>query len=241
MNYGMPYKGSKSRIAEAIIAQLPPAKHFYDVFGGGGAMSHCATLSGKYQIIHYNEPNPLVCRGFRMAITGQFKSEDRWISREDFARLKSSDPYVAICWSFGNDLQSYLYSREREPLKRAMHHAIVWDDWSLFAERWPQLLTEAREAVQGIADRKQRRIAIMRLVKRVAGRAAELQSLETLERLESLQSLERLQSLESLERLERLERLEITSMSYADMRFERDAVIYCDPPYEGTTCDQYNF
>lgn len=230
MPYGMPYKGSKSRIAEAIISRLPPAKHFYDVFGGGGAMSHCAALSGKYQIIHYNEPAPLICRAFRMAIAGQFRDEDRWISREDFARLKSSDPYVALCWSFGNDLDTYLYSRKREPLKRAMHHAIVWDDWSPFAERWPQLLAEAQEAAQGISDRKQRRVAIMRLVKRVAGRASELQSLESLERLERL---------ESLERLERLERLEITSMSYADLKFARDAVIYCDPPYEGTSCDQY--
>ena len=230
MTYGMPYKGSKSRIAEAIISRLPPAKHFYDVFGGGGAMSHCAALSGKYQIIHYNEPAPLICRGFRMAITGQFKGEDRWISREDFHRLKSSDPYAAICWSFGNDLDTYLYSRELEPLKRALHHAIFWDDWKPFAERWPQLLTEAQEAVRGVTDRKQRRLAIMRLAKRVAGRAASLQSLE---------SLERLQRLQSLERLERLERLDITSMSYADLKFARDAVIYCDPPYEGTTCDQY--
>ena len=238
----MPYMGSKSRIAEAVISRLPPAKHFYDVFGGGGAMSHCAALSGKYQIIHYNEPAPLVRRAFRMAATGQFRGEDRWISREDFARLKSSDPYVALCWSFGNNLSTYLYGRELESLKRVLHHAIFWDDWGLFAERWPQLLTEAQEAVRGVTDRKQRRLAVMRLVKIVAGRAAELGSLQSLERLRSLQSLEsleRLQSLESLERLERLERLEITSASYADLKFERDAVIYCDPPYEGTTCDQY--
>ena len=39
MNYGIPYKGSKNKIAENIIAQLPPAKHFYDLFGGGGAMT----------------------------------------------------------------------------------------------------------------------------------------------------------------------------------------------------------
>ena len=37
MNYGIPYKGSKNKIAESIIAQLPSAKHFYDLFGGGGA------------------------------------------------------------------------------------------------------------------------------------------------------------------------------------------------------------
>ena len=36
MTYGMPYKGSKSRIAEEIISRMPRAKHFYDVFGGGG-------------------------------------------------------------------------------------------------------------------------------------------------------------------------------------------------------------
>ena len=41
MNFGIPYKGSKNKIAENIIAQLPPAKHFYDLFGGGGAMTHC--------------------------------------------------------------------------------------------------------------------------------------------------------------------------------------------------------
>ena len=35
MNYGMPYKGSKSKIAEWLIEQLPKAKHFYDLFGGG--------------------------------------------------------------------------------------------------------------------------------------------------------------------------------------------------------------
>ena len=203
---------------------------------GGGAMSHCAALSGKYQIIHYNEPAPLICRAFRMAVAGQFRSEDRWISREDFARLKSTDPYVAICWSFGNDLSTYLYGRGLEPLKRTLHHAIFWDDWGLFAERWPQLLTETQEAVRGVTDRKQRRLAVMRLVKIVAGRAAELNSLQSLERLQSLESLERLQSLESLERPQSLE---ITSASYADLKFARDAVIYCDPPYEGTTCDQY--
>lgn len=175
-------------------------------------MSHCAALSGKYQIIHYNEPAPLICRAFRMATAGRFRDEDRWISREDFARLKSSDPYVALCWSFGNDLDTYLYSRELEPLKRTLHCAIFWDDWAPFAERWPQLLTAARGAVREVTERKQRRLAIMRLVKEVAGRAAELNSLQS---------------------------LEITSASYADLKFARDAVIYCDPPYEGTTCDQY--
>ena len=88
INYGIPYKGSKNKIAESIIAQLPSAKHFYDLFGGGGAMSHCALLSGKYKYVHYNEFNPLVFKAFKMAINGEFKDETRWISKEDFEKLK---------------------------------------------------------------------------------------------------------------------------------------------------------
>lgn len=34
MSYGMPYKGSKNAIAKLVIDMLPPADHFYDLFGG---------------------------------------------------------------------------------------------------------------------------------------------------------------------------------------------------------------
>jgi site-specific DNA-adenine methylase len=40
--YGLPYMGSKNFIAEEIINILPTAKYFVDLFGGGGALSHCA-------------------------------------------------------------------------------------------------------------------------------------------------------------------------------------------------------
>ena len=86
MNYGMPYKGSKSKIAEWLIEQLPKAKHFYDLFGGGGAISHCAVLSRKYEVVHYNELNPLICKAFQIAVNGEFKNEKRWISREEFKK-----------------------------------------------------------------------------------------------------------------------------------------------------------
>ena len=130
----MPYKGSKNSIAAEIISILPAAKHFYDIFGGGGAMTHAAALSGKYQYIHYNELNPLICKGFKMAVNGEFKSERRWISREYFNAHKGDDPYVAICWSFGNDLRSYLYSKELEPIKKAVHYARIYNSYCLLHE-----------------------------------------------------------------------------------------------------------
>ena len=38
MAHGMPYKGSKSKIAEDIIKCLPSAEYFVDLFGGGGVL-----------------------------------------------------------------------------------------------------------------------------------------------------------------------------------------------------------
>lgn len=48
MNYGLPYKGSKSRIAPWVIDNLPPAETFVDLFAGGCAMTYAAMLSGNY-------------------------------------------------------------------------------------------------------------------------------------------------------------------------------------------------
>lgn len=35
MNYGIPYKGSKSKIAKEILRELPSGKRLVDLFGGG--------------------------------------------------------------------------------------------------------------------------------------------------------------------------------------------------------------
>ena len=80
----MPYKGSKNAIAEKIINILPQAECFVDLLGGGGAITDCALQSGKYSKVIYNELEPLIYKGFKMAVNGEFKNETRWISREDF-------------------------------------------------------------------------------------------------------------------------------------------------------------
>jgi site-specific DNA-adenine methylase len=69
----MPYKGSKSKIAEQILNVLPDSEWFVDLFGGGGAISHCAALSMKYHYVLYNEIEPLIYKAFKMAINGDFK------------------------------------------------------------------------------------------------------------------------------------------------------------------------
>lgn len=221
MKYGIPYMGSKNRIAKWIIDNLPPAKHFYDLFGGGGAITHCALLSGKYEHVHYNELNPLIVKAFSMAVNGEFKNENRWISREDFFKLKDTDPYVSLCFSFGNNCKGYAYGKEIEPLKKALHYAICFDDFSLLKE----LGININENLNG-------RIGIVKSVK-------DFLNLNYMQ-LEHLQRLKRLQTLERLEQLQNLDistELKITNLDYREVEIEKDSIIYCDIPYNN--CAKY--
>lgn len=134
MKYGITYQGSKNAIAEKIIEFLPSGRRFVDLFGGGAAISHCAVLSGKWQNVLYNEYNPLLVDLLKKAINGDYQNEKRWISREDFLKLKKKDGYIKYCWSFSCAGNNYLYSKEIEPWKKALHYARVLGDCSLLAE-----------------------------------------------------------------------------------------------------------
>jgi hypothetical protein len=130
MNYGLPYMGSKNSIARWVVEHIPSADVFVDLFAGGCAVTHAALLSGRFGRIIANDITDAP-QLFRDAVEGKFTDERRWISRDDFHKLKDSDPYVRYCWSFGNAGQNYLYSKEVEPWKRAVHYARVLGDCSV--------------------------------------------------------------------------------------------------------------
>lgn len=123
MRYGLPYKGSKNKIAKEIVEQLPEAAHFYDLFAGGCAVTQAAMLSGKWETYTINDVDDVV-ELFTDAVAGKYRNEKRWISRQDFEMLKDTDPYVRYCWSFGNNGRSYLYNNTLEPYKKAVHRML---------------------------------------------------------------------------------------------------------------------
>ena len=234
MNYGIPYKGSKNKIAEKLIEQLPSATHFYDLFGGGGAMTHCALLSGKYEFVHYNELNPLVFKAFKMAINGEFKDENRWISREDFERLKDSGPYVAICFSFGNNLKGYAYDKECEKFKKAVHYSIFFDDNSLLKEYID--LSNFNYSSENLKERRlelQRYLTVLLNENKIVDTVRKHFNTENNNARNVIQSLERLERLQSLESLNNVGVL-LSNLSYEQVPIEENSVIYCDPPYINT-------
>ena len=182
--YGLSMKGSKSKLADRIVSLFPRATHLYDLFCGGSAISHCALLKNKYQHIHINDINPMMPQAFIKALQGGFDNEDRWISREDFFRLKDTDPYVAICFSFGNDLKTYCYGKEVEPLKKALHYAIFFDSYELS----DALIGVDLRPIQKCATRQEKYLLAKRLIK------AAYSNNNTPPRLENYQRLRRIQT-----------------------------------------------
>lgn len=69
MNYGLPYMGSKSRICDWLMAHLPPADTFIDLFAGGCAVTHAAMISGKYNHVIANDVQGDVLELFQRAVS----------------------------------------------------------------------------------------------------------------------------------------------------------------------------
>ena len=97
MTYGVPYRGSKNRIAKDIIDILPSGHRFVDLFAGGCAITHAAILSGKWNMILSNDLCPL--RGqtlFRLACQGEYNNEKyyRIPTKQEFYEKRDVEPHM---------------------------------------------------------------------------------------------------------------------------------------------------
>lgn len=213
--YGIPYKGSKSKIADEILSVLPSGKRFVDLFGGGFAMSHAALVSGKYETVLYNDLDPLLVPLIRDAIQGKYNPEcftPEWISRDEFHERKLTDGYVKFVWSFGNNGRSYLFGKDKEEIKRKGH------EYAVFGKPF--------DGIPVVGDTITERRLFLKKLARESGKRFDLR------RLQQLQQLERLQQLEQLEQLE--PRIELCNMDYREYEYIEGDIVYLDPPYKAT-------
>lgn len=123
MIFGVGYQGSKNKLAQKIINTLPPATHFYDLFCGGGAISHCALMSGKWRQVHFSDHDD-VATLLRDLLEGNLPDGSEWVSREDFYARKDKEPWVRVLWSWSGNCRDYIYSRVLEPYKKTVHEMI---------------------------------------------------------------------------------------------------------------------
>ena len=228
-HFGLPYQGSKDRIALDLHRQLPSGERFVDLFGGGFAMSHSALLiKGKYKKVLQNELNPLLVDLVKRAISGEFNYESfnpEFITRDKFAELKDRDGYVKYIWSFGNNGRQYLFGKDVEPIKHAGH------DYVVFGKPIPGMNLPVKGTIL------QRRMVLRQAgAKLAADMIRKNPSLKKDKRqIESKYELQQLQQLERLQRLERLQQLELICGDYKDYHYRDGDIVYCDPPYEKTT------
>lgn len=190
--FGLPYQGSKSKLAEWVLEHLPSAEHLYDVFAGGCAVTHAALLSDKFKKVHANDITDSVTL-FKDAIDGKYENESRWISREDFYRLKDSDPFVRIVWSFGNNGCNYLYSREIEPYKKAVHEML-----------YASTPNERRLKFKAVI-REMEKIGVLTRSQSITPQISERQSGGGSKTKDWLGQYERLQTVERIEQVKRVE------------------------------------
>jgi site-specific DNA-adenine methylase len=219
---GMPYMGGKRKLAKPILDyicfQNPNAKYFYDLFGGGGAISFNAVQRKQFEQVNYNELNTGVVELLKkLRADGVTKEMYRWVDRETFNAHKNDNDWygglLKTCWSFGNNQKDYLFGKDIEEPKRLMHEVVV-NCCEKSAEKLP---FEIDNLIFNLATINERRLALRGMVS---------------ERID-LQQLERLQR---LQQLENLQRLNITNLSYESVQIKtpiNETIIYCDPPYKG--------
>lgn len=220
--YGIAYKGSKNSIAKEIIDLLPKAENFYDLFMGGGAITHCACLSNKYKNIYANDINKLITDTFRGAVEGKYKNETRWINKETFKEEKDKDGYIKYCWSFGNDGKSYLYNSTIEKWKECLWYARVLKDYSIAREMGIEGDLSRKDVIEHMQEYKEKYIKY-------------LFKMNKENKIDNY-----IKNSKQMEKLQSLENLEITNLDYKAIEIKANSVIYCDIPYVNTHNEQYN-
>ena len=218
---GLPYQGSKKKISKKIVEIIKQNfgtdKPIYDIFGGGGAITAECILNGLE--VHYNDLDKDITNAFERVI-----SQDReWIktlivSHTEFFEIKykenkTTDDFLKLLVnSFGNDKKSYLCSEEISDLKYNLAKEII-EKHDVF-NGYKQTETYKRATYNAKQENDKR--------------------LQQLERLGQLQQLQQLQQLERLQQLQKLNKIKATNKSYHDFSEVSGAILYLDPPYEGS-------
>ena len=236
MSYGLPYMGSKSRIADKILDLIPPGEVFVDLFAGGCAVTHAAILRKQYRRYIVNDITDYPDL-FLRACRGEIKMEQaRWISREEFHAQKNSDPLVRHLWSFGNRGDTYCYSRAIEPYMRAAFALLTAQDITArrlaFSATIQALFRYLREESGGALTLSKKHFK--------GGKTAECFSYCA---EDSKQNIERLRRVSMLERIARTASLagitppEVFRLDYRAVSIPTGSIVYADPPYAG--CAEY--
>ena len=220
---GLPYQGSKKKISKKIVEIIKQNfgtdEPIYDIFGGGGAITAECILNGLE--VHYNDLDKDITNAFERVI-----SQDReWIktlivSRTEFFEIKekenkTTDDFLKLLInSFGNKKASYMYNKEISDLKYNLAKEIIGNHDVFGGYKQTETYKKVISGAEWNWFNKKKD--------------------QSLQRLQQLEQLQQLQQLQQLEQLQQLDEVKATNKSYHDFGEVSGAILYLDPPYEGS-------
>ena len=230
---GLPYVGNKGQKAEKIIDILPAGHRLIDIFGGGGSISLTAASSGKWDEVVYNDRRKTVVNLLKALIEDNPHFDLMkyvYMDRETFYNWRDNVPdslertLVLTVWSFSNDLRSYLWGKKIEKEKLQLTRALFWGDTGTeFDQLYSYSLNANTISEKYRLFHKWRRDNYRFDLPR------------------RIQQLEQLQQLERIQQHELLEPIKYSSIDYRLLDVKPNDIVYCDPPYIGTSKDYGGF
>ena len=250
-SYGLPYKGSKNKIAKWVLDNLPKANALVEPFFGGGAITHCAIERGQYNNYIAND-----LRGTANIFLDVIKGNrhdlyTRFVWPDEFNCEKHDDLLLALIWSFSNNEHTYLYGLKWIDYKYAAHKAIVDNDFELIAKYYADDIVKLLQSkLEPISELHDRRLCWSSTVQRLCrlstfrdnfkaddlrNSTASLRVIQNLQRVSRLLNLERVSRLQNLECVNKELSFKPFKCDYRDIQIPSDSVVYCDPPYANTS------
>jgi len=234
---GLPYVGNKGQKVEQIMEALPDGKRLVDVFGGGGCVSLTAASSGKYEKVIYNDRRKTVVELLRALINDKPHLnliDYVALTREQFLDWRDNQPdsiertLVLTAYSFSSNQKDYLWGRKKEEEKLLLTKALFYGNTGTEFDKLYSYSLNANTISEKYRLFHKWRREQMNISSRY----------DLLQQLQRLQQLERLQR---LQQLQQLEQLEYSVKDYHELIIDADDVVYCDPPYVGTSKDYGGF
>ena len=245
----IPYMGSKRKIAEGLFDVMlqvkPRAKYFYDLFGGGGAMSFHALQRGMEVVYNDKDTDMAALMDF---LIGRIRNGDRskygllpedwyrFITREDFDEIKKQTgayaQFVRICYSFGNHCQSYRYGKEIQDFQKNYHNTVIYGDLNSF--RSMNTFVGGTLTYPNFNTPHDRRMSLVSQLGRLNKTKGKSLGYKRLDCAQSLQSMQRIGDINRINcDLNLQTRKGPFDKVVISTPFD-ETIVYLDPPYIGT-------
>lgn len=249
-NYGLNYQGSKNGIVELLCNYYLPLKKetiFWDIFGGGGAISHYVLKNNLCKNVIYNELNKTVFDGIKNAFYGNLKMPNEFITKEKF---NSNDSNQVFIYSFNGRINTYAFGEYEELKEHAYFNFVFKNDAKLFIDLFNFNLNNYLNFENNQIEN--RWLFLKKIIKEeIIKNKIQSDFLKKYSLKHNLKNLLMFKTYENFQRVKNMvltdeekEKLCLFNKNYKDLNLKflnllnkkkQDYVIYCDPPYDNTT------